>query len=235
MPEDMASGEKTDKELEKDDQMMFVRKVLGIVAFELLLTFIIVIGASYSDGFGLFCSSIGVQVTSIIVYIFSLVALMCSRGLRHSVPFNYIVLTIFACSLAFMVAGLSAYLTPASVIMAIGVLCLVLLTMFAVFLWIPNKEKALMGLLVAMLAAVMVQWIVMISMLFAYPGNFEGLWILYCTLGVIICMGLIYLDLFIIMLAGKYAMDEYIYCSVLLYVDIVRMLIYLLMIFGKAK
>lgn len=48
-------------------------------------------------------------------------------------------------------------------------------------------------------------------------------------------MGLIYFDLFIIMMAGKYAMDEYIYCSVLLYVDIIRMLIYLLMIFGKAK
>ena len=172
MPEDLASGEKTDKEVEHDDQMMFVRKVLGIVAFELLLTFIIVIGAAYSESFGLFCSSLGVQITSICVYIFALVALMCSKGLRHSVPFNYIVLTIFAISLAFMVAGLSAYLTVASVLMSIGVLCLVLLTMFAVFLWIPNKEKALMGLLVAMLAACMIQWIVMITMLFSYPGDF---------------------------------------------------------------
>jgi len=67
-----------------------------------------------------------------------------------------------------------------------------------------------------------------------YAG-FEAAWILYCSLGVLICGILIYFDLVIIMLAGKYAMDEYIYCAILLYVDIIRMLIYLLMIFGKAK
>jgi len=41
--------------------------------------------------------------------------------------------------------------------------------------------------------------------------------------------------LFIIMLAGKYAMDEYIYCAILLYIDIMRLLLYILMLFGKAK
>jgi FtsH-binding integral membrane protein len=37
------------------------------------------------------------------------------------------------------------------------------------------------------------------------------------------------------MLAGKYAMDEYIYCALLLYIDIIRLLLYLLMLFGKNK
>lgn len=229
----MASGEKTDKEIEKNDQMMFVRKVLGIVAAELLVTFVIVIGAAYSLDFGTFCASLGVQITSICVYMFSLIALLCSKGLRHSVPMNYVMLFIFTFSLAFMVAGITAYLTPGSVVLSIGVLFTVLSAMFMVFMCIPNKEKALMGLLIAMLAACMIQWIVMITLLFSGIG--EGMWILYCTMGILICCGLIYFDLFIIMMAGKYAMDEYIYCSVLLYVDIIRMLLYLLMIFGKAK
>jgi hypothetical protein len=60
IPEDMNVGEKTDKELEKDDQMMFVRKVLGIVAGELVVTFIVLLGASYSLDFGNFCKSLGV-------------------------------------------------------------------------------------------------------------------------------------------------------------------------------
>jgi FtsH-binding integral membrane protein len=149
------------------------------------------------------------------------------------VPLNYIMLTIFALSLSFIVGGLTAYLTPASVLMSIGVLMCVLCTMATVFMCIPNKGKALMGLLIAMFAAIMVQLVVMITLLIT--GYVEGMWVLYCTMGVIICAGLIYFDLFIIMLAGKYAMDEYIFCSVLLYVDIIRMLIYLLMIFGKAK
>jgi FtsH-binding integral membrane protein len=66
-------------------------------------------------------------------------------------------------------------------------------------------------------------------------GAFEGYWILYCTIGIIVSAGLIYLDVFIIMLAGKHAMDEYIYCALLLYIDIIRLLIYLLMLFGKGK
>ena len=66
-------------------------------------------------------------------------------------------------------------------------------------------------------------------------GDFEGYWILYCTIGIIVSAGLIYLDVFIIMLAGKHAMDEYIYCALLLYIDIIRLLIYLLMLFGKGK
>jgi FtsH-binding integral membrane protein len=132
-----------------------------------------------------------------------------------------------------MVGGLTAYLTTASVLMSIGVLACVLCTMFTVFLCIPNKGKALMGLIIAMFVAVIIQLVVMISLLIT--GYVEGMWVLYCTMGVILCAGLIYFDLFIIMMAGKHAMDEYILCSVLLYVDIIRMLLYLLMIFGKAK
>lgn len=84
-----------------------------------------------------------------------------------------------------------------------------------------------------MVAALFIQFVLMISMMIA--GYVQGMWILYCTLAIVICMGLIYFDLFIIMLAGKYAMDEYIYCAILLYIDIMRMLLYLLALFGKAK
>ena len=34
---------------------------------------------------------------------------------------------------------------------------------------------------------------------------------------------------------GKVAVDEYIYGALLLYVDIIRLLLYILMIFGKGK
>ena len=85
-----------------------------------------------------------------------------------------------------------------------------------------------------MFAAIFVQLIVCFSLVLSgYVSN--GMWILYCVLGILIASGLIYFDLFIIMLAGKYAMDEYIYCAILLYVDIIRLLLYILMLFGKAK
>ena len=69
----------------------------------------------------------------------------------------------------------------------------------------------------------------------AISGAFEAMYILYCFIGILVAAGLIYLDVFIIMLAGKYAMDEYIFCALLLYLDIIRLLIYLLAAFGKGK
>lgn len=158
---------------------------------------------------------------------------MCSRNLRHSTPANYIMLFVFTFSMAFMFASFTAFLTPASVMMAIGVLALVLTCLFFAVLATPNMAKAAFGVMMGILAAIMLELIVTIPMMIA--GAFEGLWILYCTLGVLISAGLIYLDVFIIMMAAKHAMDEYIYCALLLYIDIMRLLLYLLMIFGKGK
>ena len=186
------------------------------------------------NGFGAFSTSLGCQLTSFFVYIFSIVALLCSKNLRQSVPFNYILLLIFTVAMGFIFAGLTAWLTAASVLLSIGVLVVTLMCLFAAALLIKAKAAVLKGLLIGVLVAVFLQLTLCLTM--AFSGYIpQGMWILYCFLGVLICSALIYFDLFIIMLAGKYAMDEYIYCAILLYVDIMRLLLYILMIFGKGK
>ena len=90
----METGEKTEKELEKEDQMSFVRKVLGIVALQLSITFIFAICGSINYNFGAAAASLPCFITSISVYLASLIALFCSKGLRHSFPGNYAMLTI---------------------------------------------------------------------------------------------------------------------------------------------
>jgi len=183
--------------------------------------------------FGNYVASWPCQLSNIFIYLFSFIALMCSKRLRMAVPFNYIVLVLFTFSMSLMVGGWTAYLTPASVLMAFGVLALVLTCIFLSVLATPNMLKAVIGVLIGMICAIILELIITIPLLIA--GAFEGIWILYCTVGVLISSGLIYIDLFIVMLAGKYAMDEYIYCALLLYIDIIRLLMYLLAIFGKGK
>lgn len=168
------------------------------------------------------------------MYLFSIIALLCSKNLRHSVPLNYIMLFVFTVSMGFIFAGLTAWLTAASVLLSIGVLVVTLLCLFGAALLIPAKPQVLKGIMIGVLAAVFLQLTLCLTM--AFSGYItQGMWILYCMLGVLICSALIYFDLFIIMLAGKYAMDEYIFCAILLYVDIMRLLLYILMIFGKGK
>jgi len=183
--------------------------------------------------FGNICASTICQISNIFIYLFTFIALMCSKGLRMAVPFNYIVLVIFTVSMSLMVGGWTAYLTPASVLMAFGVLALVLTCIFLSVLATPNMMKAVMGVCIGIICALILQLIITIPLMIS--GYFEGIWILYCFLGVLISSALIYIDLFIVMLAGKYAMDEYIYCALLLYIDIIRLLLYLLAMFGKAK
>lgn len=86
------------------------------------------------------------------------------------------------------------------------------------------------GVLIGVAAATTLQLIVMSTLKMA--GFVESYWILYCTIGVLTASALIYVDLYVVMLAGKHAWDEYILCSVLLYIDIIRLFMYLLKLLG---
>ena len=86
------------------------------------------------------------------------------------------------------------------------------------------------GVLIGVAAAVTLQLVIMTTLKLA--GYVQTYWILYCTLGVLTSSALIYIDLFVVMLAGKHAWDEYIFCAVLLYIDIIRLFMYLLKLLG---
>ena len=186
------------------------------------------------NAFGYFSTTLLCQTTAFFVYLFSIIALLCSKNLRHSVPINYILLFIFTVSMGFIWAGLTAWLTASSVLLSVGVLVVTLMCLFGAALLIPAKPQVIKGILIGMVAALFLQLTLCLTMVFSGYIT-QGMWILYCSIGVLVCCGLIYIDLFVIMLAGKYAMDEYIYCAILLYVDIMRLLLYILMIFGKKK
>lgn len=233
----MATGALKEEDTDRIDQLQFMRKVLGIVGGQLFVTFVIILGAAasgYGSPFWLFVTSFGCFITCICVYFSSLIALMCVPSLRHQAPVNYIMLFIFTISMSFMLAGITAWLSFQSVLLSIGVLMLTLCCLFGGVMMVPVKPKLILGLVIACLCAVLLQLIVGISLCFAGYIT-SGWYVFYCVLGIFICSILIYIDLVIVMLAGKYAMDEYIYCALLLYIDIVRLLLYLLMLFGKGK
>lgn len=153
VPADLNKEEMTEKDEARLDQLAFVRKVIGIVALELLITFAIMIPAAFNEGFGNFCASTGCIITSIFVYFFSFIALFCSKQLRVSFPMNYGVMTLFTLSMGFMLGSITAYLTGYSVLMAIGTLLIVLACIFFSVLATDNMAKAAIRVLIAMLAA----------------------------------------------------------------------------------
>lgn len=119
------------------------------------------------NGFGYFSTSLACQLTSFFVYIFTVIALLCSKNLRQSVPFNYILLFIFTVAMGFIFAGLTAWLTAASVLLSIGVLVVTLICLFGAALLIKDKAAALKGILIGIVAAVFLQLTLCLSMMWS--------------------------------------------------------------------
>jgi len=94
-------------------------------------------------------------LTSVFMYLFTLIALLCSPNLRKSVPMNYIVLGLFTLSMAFMFAGITAWLTVKSVLISIGTLAITLICLFGAALIIPAKPKVVIGIAIGVFAACM--------------------------------------------------------------------------------
>jgi len=74
-----------------------------------------------------------------VVYIGTLIALICSKNLRHNVPGNYLTLSAFTLSLSIVVSGLTAYLTFKSVLISVGVLIIALISLLGAALMFPAK------------------------------------------------------------------------------------------------
>ena len=107
------------------DQVSFVRKVLGIVSAQMFTTFGFAVASSYYPEVGRFCQDPIILICSCVMMIPVLCALMCSRSMRETVPINYLLLSIFTILESVSVGSLTASFDVASVLVSIGVFCLV--------------------------------------------------------------------------------------------------------------
>lgn len=211
-----------------------MRKVFGIVAVQMLVTFGFAVGASYWYDMGYFVTQLWVQITSWCAMFATMIALICVPGLRKQVPINYILLLLFTVTWGLAIASITAYLTPESVLLAIGVLCAAVGSLAFAALVTPITPKLVMFLLVGLLVGVFAQFFVVLALCFT--GYFSSFYfVLYGLLGCAISGLLIFFDVVKIQMMGKVAVDEYILGAMMLYIDIIRLLLYILMLFGRGK
>jgi len=210
-----------------------VRKVFGIVTVQMLCTFFVLLAASSNYEFGLWVQQLWVQLTSLFVYLFSFIPLFCMGNLRKQVPLNYLFLFIITFSMAFLIGAITAYVTVKSLLFCIGVLCVSVVSLCGAALVTPLSAKLVMFLLVGLMVGCLLQLVALIAL--CVTGYYGYWWILYGTLGMAISGILLFIDVIKIQILGKVAVDEYILGALLLYIDIIRLLLYILMLFGKGK
>ena len=162
-------------------------------------------------------------------------ALLCSSALRHKVPVNYLLLFAFTYMEAMAVATTTAEFEPISVLTCIGATIVLFAALCLATLMTYDQEKLVVNLVIGIISAVFLQLIA--SLLFFVSTSFAFFYgqVCWIALGTFITGGYVVCDLLWIMQAGRVAQDEYILGAIDLYIDLVRLFLYILQLFGKNK
>ena len=150
------------------------------------------------------------------------------------VPLNYALLAIITLAESCSISAFTSFFTPQSILLSIGVLCATVLAIFFAALATPVNVKLLLYLCVGLLISAFLQIALLITLLFV--GYLETWWmIFYASCGIFLSGIYILIDLLMIMTKGVYDLDDYILGALNLYIDILRMFIYIVMLLGKRK
>lgn len=165
--------------------------------------------------------------------IVSMIALLCSKQARMTVPVNYVLLFIFTFGETAVIADLTSKMEVFSVILSIAALALVVGVLFISALFTKLSANLFRNLAIGIMLAVVAQLILCLMMMIG--GLNQGLMLLYGSAGVLVVGFYILIDLVQIMTPDAISYDDYILGAMMLYIDIVRMFLYILIILGKKK
>ena len=218
--------------LSLNPRLGFIRKVYGILTFQLCITILLCLLSMSSPGFAEFqMNNPGLMVTAAVGSLVIVLGMLCFNKCSRRVPYNYIVLTMFTLCEAYMVSSICAMSDPQSVVLA-AVMTLGVTVSLTLYAWTTKTDFTyFMGFLFVSLSSLG------LSMFFLIFFQFSFLYVSCCGAGVIIYgMYLVY-DTQLI-LGGKHielGYDDYIIGAVLIYLDIVVLFVRILEIINALK
>ena len=183
-----------------DDQVNFIRKVLGIVAAQLSLTFTMCLASAYHQGFGNFMNRPDVGIYCLILFIVTVAMLFCSKDYRHTVPWNYTLLTLATIAEAASVAALTAHYEVGAVLTAIFVLAITLVCLCASSFFVrrsPDLQQALASS--AIFSSLIILFVTPFILMSTYGKNYEWAWVVLAVVGCICSCIYVIFDLLMIM------------------------------------
>jgi MFS family permease len=218
----------TDKQqnLPKNDQLTFVKKVLGTVATLLTLTFITAVISSASDKLGDKMGQLWLLLTAAAILIVTVIPLACSKSLRVIFPINLIMLLVITLAECVLVGSVSSLVTVRTVLTSIGMLSFTVSSLFAAAYFTPTMPKLLMYLIVGLSVSLGLQ-IIFFVVVFLFSVIPSWLTLLYVSFGVLGWGIFIIVDLVVFMTPDAIDMDDYVLGALRLYFDIFRLVIHI--------
>jgi FtsH-binding integral membrane protein len=223
--------------MEKILRKGFLKKVYGILSIQMLVTVGITALFVMDDNVKTYTqNNPWVVYTSIGVYLFSALAIICCGELRRKHPHGLILLGMVTLSLSVMVGVISTMYDTFTVMYAFIITAgtTVGLSLYACT---TKRDFTMMGG-----ALVAFCWIMLFSAClfwFFPPQETYQTWnIIYGSLGAfLMCLFIVYDTQ--LMLGGKHkyaiSMDEYVFAALNLYLDIINLLLYIMRILGGGR
>ncbi|CAH3179216.1 unnamed protein product [Porites lobata] len=219
----------------KTIRLGFIRRVFAVLMLQLLTTVGAICLFVFHEGVKDFVQdNWGMYISAYVVFIVLYIVLVCCEGVRRSYPANVIMLTLFTISLSYLVGVISSFHSTNIVLIMMGVTTLVCASVMIFACQTKYDFTTWGGVLFCAALAIF------------FLSIFTPLWLaLNTTAGKIIIGGLLALvfvaflayDVQLVMGGRKYELspEEYIFASLILYMDIIRIFLLLLAIFGRGS
>ena len=227
-------GKEDDKSIEeqihKDLREGFIAKVFGILAYQMVLLFLVVLLAFKIETFRkLLLTSTLLYILTLIISISCLVIPIIYPYLFRQVPTNYIILTIFTLSYSWWIALYTIGFTPSSVLLALFLTVIMVLCITLYALYTKSDFTVMGGFLFTSLTLLIICGVFLLF----FPIKF--LYMVYLYVGLIIFCAYLLYDVQLLVGKGyrKFGEDEYILAAINIYLDIIGIFIRILAIVGK--
>lgn len=210
----------------------FVRKVYGILSAQLLFTFLLSFIAMNIRSFQIIqLQYIGIFYFCVALTIILPIILMCNRNLAREVPTNYIILSAFTFSESYLISTVCSLYDPKIVSMA-AFLTMGITFSLTLYAMTTKKDITYFGGIIFMLSFGI--FFAGLARFFFYNGTIE---IIYSFLGALLYGIYIIYDTQLIIggKRGVLEIDEYIFASMMLYLDIIALFLKVLKLLDSLK
>jgi len=220
---------------DKTIRLGFIRRVFAVLMLQLATTVGFICLFLFEERVKFYVqNSWGMYISAYVLFFVLYFVLVCCDGVRRSSPANIILLTAFTLSLSYLVGVISSFHQTNIVLIMMGVTTLVCASVMIFACQTKYDFTSWGGVLFCAALAIF------------FLSIFTPLWLaLNTTAGKIVIGGLLALvfvaflayDVQLVMGGKKYELspEEYIFASLILYMDIIRIFLLLLAIFGRCN
>jgi len=219
---------------DKSVRLGFIRKVFSILALQMLVTTGFIMWFLFHEPTKQFVqSSYPTYIAAYVMFLVLYIVLACCRTPARKYPINMILLALFTLSLSYMAAAISSFYDTKIVLVLFGSTCIISIgiTLFACqtkfdftklsgVLFVCSIALFCFGLF----AGIMVPY-----------GHMQIVRVIYGSLGALLFMAFLAFDVQLVMGGRKHEIspEDHVFASMMLYVDIIYIFLFLLQIFGN--